>query len=169
MRPTLSGGSPSAFRPVVRVEPYLWEDEPLQADDTFQAQIIDPADVEIVVCILWARLGSALPDEPRFRRRDETRYESGTQYEIERVLERGKTARAPIFSSIERTRSPTSPRPIRRKPARSLTRRIGSMRLSSGAFGTPTEHSGGPFSNSATPACLRRTWKNTCGSASRSD
>src|SRR5579863_6923380 len=83
------------FRQVAQIEPYLWEDEPLQAHDTYQGQIFDPADAEIVICILWARLGSPLPDEPRFRRSDDTRYESGTQYEIERALEARQNGQGP--------------------------------------------------------------------------
>jgi WD40 repeat protein len=42
----------------------LWEEEALTADRTFQAGLTQPADCDIVLVILWTRLGSPLPEEP---------------------------------------------------------------------------------------------------------
>jgi WD40 repeat protein len=63
------------------IEPVFWEHEPLLATSTFQKQIPPPRDCEIVVCILWSRLGTRLPAD--ITRPDGSRYDSGTEYEFE--------------------------------------------------------------------------------------
>jgi tetratricopeptide (TPR) repeat protein len=67
------------------LEPVLWEHEPLVATSTFQHQIVKPSDTDVVVSILWSRLGTKLPEQ--FRREDGSRYESGTEYEFEEAME----------------------------------------------------------------------------------
>ncbi|MBK1648240.1 AAA family ATPase [Rhabdochromatium marinum] len=42
----------------------LWEEEALTADRTFQAGLTQPSECDIVLVILWTRLGSPLPDDP---------------------------------------------------------------------------------------------------------
>ncbi|MDH4048502.1 MAG: tetratricopeptide repeat protein [Gammaproteobacteria bacterium] len=69
----------------VVLEPVLWEHEPLVATSTFQHQIVKPSDTDVVIAILWSRLGTRLPKE--FARPDGTRYESGTEYEFEEAIE----------------------------------------------------------------------------------
>jgi Tfp pilus assembly protein PilF len=69
----------------VVLEPVLWEAEPLVATSTFQHQIIKPSDTDVVVAILWSRLGTKLPKE--FVRADGSRYESGTEFEFEEAIE----------------------------------------------------------------------------------
>jgi DNA-binding response OmpR family regulator len=64
--------------------PILWEEEPMLASETFQAQIHPPRETEIYVGILWSRIGSPLPDT--ILRPDGTRYESGTAFEFEDAL-----------------------------------------------------------------------------------
>jgi len=68
----------------LKLETFFWEHEPLLATDDFQTQIESPADYDIFVSILWARIGSPLPGS--FIRPDGTRYESGTEYEYEAAL-----------------------------------------------------------------------------------
>jgi DNA-binding response OmpR family regulator len=72
------------FGTQVSLEPFFWEAEPLLATDSFQTQILTPADAEIFVCILWSRLGTRLP--PDITRADGSRYDSGTQYEFESAV-----------------------------------------------------------------------------------
>src|SRR6202171_1699760 len=64
---------------------YLWEHEPMEPIQDFQSNIDDPGDYDIVICILWSRLGTRL--HSRHRRDDDTTYRSGTEYEFERALE----------------------------------------------------------------------------------
>jgi WD40 repeat protein len=63
------------------IEPVFWEHEPLLATGTFQSQIPPPRDCDVVVCILWSRLGTRLPAD--ITRPDGSRYASGTEYEFE--------------------------------------------------------------------------------------
>jgi len=69
----------------VVLEPVFWEHEPLVATSTFQHQIVKPSATDVVVAILWSRLGTKLPEE--FRRADGSRYESGTEFEFEEAME----------------------------------------------------------------------------------
>lgn len=65
----------------VRLEPIFWEHEPLRATKSFQEQIPRPSQSDVVVCILWSRLGTRLP--PHLVRPDGTAYASGTEFEFE--------------------------------------------------------------------------------------
>jgi CheY-like chemotaxis protein len=64
--------------------PILWEEEPMLASETFQAQIHPPHETEIYVGILWSRIGSPLPET--IVRPDGSRYESGTAFEFEDAM-----------------------------------------------------------------------------------
>jgi len=64
--------------------PILWEEEPLLASDTFQAQIHPPRETDIYIGILWSRIGSPLPET--ILRDDGSRYDSGTAFEFEDAL-----------------------------------------------------------------------------------
>ena len=68
----------------VALKPVLWEHEPLLASSTFQDQIIRPSETDVVVSILWSRLGTRLPKG--FTREDGSRYDSGTEYEFEDAI-----------------------------------------------------------------------------------
>ena len=69
------------FANAVELQTILWEDEPLRATGHFQEQIVPPSATDIVVVILWSRLGTRLPE--KFRREDGTSYASGTEWEVE--------------------------------------------------------------------------------------
>src|SRR5271165_5092538 len=62
-----------------RIQPYFWEYEPMQATKDFQDNIPSTALFDVVVCILWSRLGSRL--HSKHRKPDGGLYESGTAYE----------------------------------------------------------------------------------------
>lgn len=40
----------------------LWEEQPLEARESFQPQLPDPANVDLFILILWQRTGTLLPD-----------------------------------------------------------------------------------------------------------
>lgn len=63
------------------VEAVDWEHEPLLATASFQEQLPLPSQCDIVVAILWTRLGTRLP--ARIHRPDGSCYASGTEFEFE--------------------------------------------------------------------------------------
>lgn len=66
---------------LIRLEPVLWEKEPLRATAHFNEELIRPSDCDLFVCVLWSRLSSPLPSQ--FNRKDGTRFDSGTEWELE--------------------------------------------------------------------------------------
>jgi len=61
----------------------LWEREPLLASGHFQ-DALDPGSADIMVCILWSRLGSPLPS--KFTTPDGLSGVTGTEWEFEHAL-----------------------------------------------------------------------------------
>jgi len=88
----------------VSLEPVFWEAEPLLATETFQSQIVTPADCQIFVCILWSRLGTRLP--PHITRPDGSRYDSGTQFEFEKAVEGFRRSGYPKILVYRKTAEP---------------------------------------------------------------
>jgi len=84
--------------------PILWEEEPLLASDTFQAQIHPPRDTDIYIGILWSRIGSPLPES--ILRPDGTRYDSGTAFEFEDALQGYKENGKPGMLLYRKTGAP---------------------------------------------------------------
>jgi hypothetical protein len=66
------------------LEVLLWEHLPLVATKSFQEQIPDAGEFDLVVMVVWSRMGTRLPDA--IQREDGSRYESGTEYEFEQAL-----------------------------------------------------------------------------------
>ncbi|MEW5803389.1 MAG: WD40 repeat domain-containing protein [bacterium] len=69
----------------VVLDPYFWEYEPMEATKDFQDNIPSPSDFDILVCILWSRLGTRL--HSKHRKKDGSLYESGTEYELDAAIE----------------------------------------------------------------------------------
>jgi WD40 repeat protein len=74
----------------------LWEEEALTADRTFQAGLTRPQDCDIVLVILWTRLGSPLPQEPY-------RGMTGTEWEFINAVETPAEGRAPEVLVYKKT------------------------------------------------------------------
>lgn len=81
------------FEGVARFEAVRWEESFYSAARSFQEQIDDAvhgmADVDIVVCILWGRIGLTL-NPAVWRRSDGSGYESGTVFEYENAIARSR-------------------------------------------------------------------------------
>ncbi len=93
----------------VRFEPFFWEHEPMRASASFN----DPQSIpltskfDIVVCILWSRLGTMLSE--KFLRADGSRYPSGTAFEVETAIESYRQNKAPDLLVFRRKEDITLP------------------------------------------------------------
>jgi CheY-like chemotaxis protein len=85
--------------------PILWEEEPLLASDTFQAQIHPPRETDIYVGILWSRIGSPLPET--IKRADGSIYDSGTAFEFEDALAGHRETGSPQMLLYRKTGAPS--------------------------------------------------------------
>ena len=101
------------------LESVLWEHEPLVATSTFQQQIVKPSDTDVVISILWSRLGTKLPAQ--FKRADGSRYESGTEYEFEEAIEGFRRNGKPDLIVYRRTAPPS----VRLDDEKELMERLG--------------------------------------------
>ena len=77
------------FQGIVHIVPIRWEMELYKADQTFQAQIPEAAQCDIVVAIFRSRLGSVLPADFRRMTNGEP-YPSGTAYEVLTAIDASK-------------------------------------------------------------------------------
>src|SRR5271166_6343187 len=89
------------------LEPFFWEDQPARATETFQSQFPEASAMDIVVGILWARIGTPLPLDKA--RPDGRRYESGTVYELEMAAESYNSRGTPDLVVYRRTSDPSLP------------------------------------------------------------
>ncbi len=72
------------FADAVALDVVLWEHEPLFAHAGFQEQIPLPSECDLVVSILWARLGTRLP--ANFAPEPGQRPPTGTEFEVQDAL-----------------------------------------------------------------------------------
>jgi WD40 repeat protein len=87
--------------------PYFWEYQRFSLDLGYQDQIPNPAQFDLVICILWSRLGTKL--HPRFRMPDGSEPRSGTEFELGWAKEQHqKTPGVPALQ-IYRNRSRPNP------------------------------------------------------------
>ena len=70
------------FSRFFEISPILWEYEPMLASGHFQDVIEKPSNTDIVVVILWSRLGTDLPTD-RYRGLDGRTPVTGTEWEFE--------------------------------------------------------------------------------------
>ena len=76
----------SEFAEHVTLEPYFWEWEPVDFGQDYQSQIPSTADFDIVICLLWSKLGSRLGDKYKLPPDGKETASSGTQYELLQAL-----------------------------------------------------------------------------------
>ena len=84
--------------------PYFWEYPELEGDD-FLEQIPNPGQYDLVICILWSRLGTALVQKCVMP--DGSRPRSATDYEVGWVLDQSK--RTPGFPGLHVYRNRATP------------------------------------------------------------
>ena len=77
----------SRFREHLRIEPMFFEEKYYTADKSFQEQIPDAGESDLVVCVFWSRLGSELPTDVFGAMPDGRPYPGGAVYELMRALE----------------------------------------------------------------------------------
>jgi formylglycine-generating enzyme required for sulfatase activity len=77
-----------------RVEPVMWEREPLVAGQSFQSGIVPPRETDIVAVIVWSRLGVLLPAD-EYRGAISGHAVTGTEWEFEDALASFRERRQP--------------------------------------------------------------------------
>jgi hypothetical protein len=99
------------FQRRVTIEPYFWEHEPMRAVTDYQGTIPEPSSFDIVICILWSRLGSPLNE--KYRHADGSPYASGTEYEFESSVEARRLEGKPellVYRNRQQPMIPIEPR-----------------------------------------------------------
>lgn len=81
------------FAGSVDLQPYFWEHEPLSAGAGFQDQIALPSEHDLVITILWSRIGTRL--HPRFAKSADQDAPTGTEFEVEDALRSWREFRRP--------------------------------------------------------------------------
>lgn len=92
------------------IESYRWEHEAMLASAHFQDAIEPPSDFDIVVLVLWSRLGTPLPEktaEREYRGIDGRTPVTGTEWEYEEALKVAREKKAPDLLAF-RNISPAS-------------------------------------------------------------
>ena len=89
------------------IEPYLWEFEAMVASGHFQDSIEPPSAFDVVVLILWSRLGTHLPERTavrEYRGLDGRVPVTGTEWEFEEAFHAAKQRGAPdllVYRSLK--------------------------------------------------------------------
>ncbi len=89
------------YREAVHFEVVMWEHEPLFAHTGFQEQLQRPSLCDLVICILWSRLGSRLPPGVTG-----DAILTGTQFEVEDALEGYRRSGKPNLLIYKKTAPP---------------------------------------------------------------
>ena len=86
----------------LRIEPVMWEREPLVASQHFQEEITPPHETDIVVVILWSRLGVPLPID-KFLGPISGKPVTGTEWEFEDALKASRERKLPDLLMYRKT------------------------------------------------------------------
>lgn len=81
-----------------RIEPYFWDYEAMIASGQFQDTVEPPSAFDIVVCVLWSRLGALLPESTsvrEYRGIDGRVPLTGTEWVYEEALQAARERGAP--------------------------------------------------------------------------
>jgi hypothetical protein len=89
----------------VDVQPYFWEYEPMDSTRDYQENIPLTSDFDLVICILWKRLGSPL--SVKHERPDGGRWRSGTEFELVTAVESKKARGTPDIFIFKNDTKPT--------------------------------------------------------------
>src|ERR1044071_8254805 len=91
------------------IAPVLWEVEPMLASGHFQDQIVPPSQTDILVLIVWSKLGTPLPPKTEtreYRGIDNRVPVTGTEWEFEDALAANKTRGAPDLMAYRKQAEP---------------------------------------------------------------
>ncbi|HWZ62471.1 MAG TPA: WD40 repeat domain-containing protein [Steroidobacteraceae bacterium] len=92
------------FAYAARLELILWEHEPLFAHTGFQQQIPRPSQCDLVISVLWARLGTRLPED--FAVPTGQSQMTGTEFEIRDALDEYRRMGRPSLLIYRKTARP---------------------------------------------------------------
>ena len=87
---------------VVHFEVIRWEEKSYSARAGFQSQIVEATSCDLVIAMLYQRMGTPLPVEVA-QRNDGSAFESGTAYEIETSLLHAQKHGAPQLYMFRKT------------------------------------------------------------------
>lgn len=89
-----------------QIEPVMSELEPMTATQTPQASITPPSETDIVVVLVWARLGTPLPSDHRFAIEGSDRSPTGTEWEFYDALRAHQAKGSPELLVYRKTQRP---------------------------------------------------------------
>ena len=91
------------------IESCLWETEPMLASGSFQDSIVPPGETDILILILWSRLGTPLPERTQhgtYRGIDGRVPVTGTEWEFEAALAAHRQHGAPDLLAYRKSTPP---------------------------------------------------------------